>query len=154
MSVFLLHTCLFFLLQWTKKGRQMPCLSLRFITLFDSLRVSGVLEISWVVKLLNQFTVTIIFPLRLKDYPHYCQHLASIPHFMEFPPSLIEYIEYGHQSREPLLGGRNIQVHTFLKLFYLQRKRKSTGWKICYPFNSFDSILLKTLLPWQHVVHK
>ncbi|KAJ7383193.1 CCR4-NOT transcription complex subunit 1 [Desmophyllum pertusum] len=49
------------------------------------------------------------FKTRLKDYPHYCQHLASIPHFMEFPPSLIEYIEYGQQSREPLLGGRNIQ---------------------------------------------
>ena len=29
---------------------------------------------------------------------------------MEFPPSLIEYIEYGQQSREPILGGRNIQV--------------------------------------------
>ena len=50
------------------------------------------------------------FLVRLKDYPHYCQHLASIPHFMEFPPSLIEYIEYGQQSREPILGGRNIQV--------------------------------------------
>lgn len=49
------------------------------------------------------------FKTRLKDYPHYCQHLASIPHFMEFPHSLIEYIEYGQQSREPLLGGRNIQ---------------------------------------------
>ncbi|KAM7434782.1 CCR4-NOT transcription complex subunit 1 [Porites harrisoni] len=49
------------------------------------------------------------FKTRLKDYPHYCQHLASIPHFMEFPPSLIEFIEYGQQSREPLLAGRNIQ---------------------------------------------
>ncbi|KAK2550448.1 CCR4-NOT transcription complex subunit 1 [Acropora cervicornis] len=49
------------------------------------------------------------FKTRLKDYPHYCQHLASIPHFEEFPPSLIEYIKYGQQSREPLLGGRTIQ---------------------------------------------
>lgn len=47
---------------------------------------------------------------RLKDYPHYCQHLASIPHFMEFPPTLIEYIEYGQQSREPPMGSRNVQV--------------------------------------------
>lgn len=49
------------------------------------------------------------FKTRLKDYPHYCQHLASIPHFMEFPPTLIEYIEYGQQSREPPMGSRNVQ---------------------------------------------
>ena len=61
--------------------------------------------------------MVIFFPHRLKDYPHYCQHLASIPHFMEFPPSLIEYIEYGQQSREPLLGGRNIQVNNKKGIF-------------------------------------
>ena len=25
------------------------------------------------------------FKTRLKDYPQYCQHLASIPHFSQFP---------------------------------------------------------------------
>lgn len=41
------------------------------------------------------------FKGRLKEYPQYCQHLASIPHFQEFPPHLIEYIEYGTRSQEP-----------------------------------------------------
>ena len=59
----------------------------------------------------NSDEINYLFFCRLKDYPHYCQHLASIPHFMEFPPSLIEFIEYGQQSREPLLAGRNIQVN-------------------------------------------
>ncbi|XP_048577201.1 CCR4-NOT transcription complex subunit 1 isoform X2 [Nematostella vectensis] len=48
------------------------------------------------------------FKTRLKDYPHYCQHLASIPHFKEFPQSLIEYIDYGQQSREPPLVSRSL----------------------------------------------
>lgn len=69
--------------------------------------------------------VCVIFPCRLKDYPHYCQHLASIPHFMEFPPSLIEYIEYGQQSREPLLGGRNIQVNSNKKEYFLWSENKT-----------------------------
>ncbi len=30
------------------------------------------------------------FKTRLKDYPQYCQHLASIPHFNNFPQHLIE----------------------------------------------------------------
>ena len=30
------------------------------------------------------------FKNRLKDYPQYCQHLASIPHFAEFPVALNE----------------------------------------------------------------
>ena len=30
------------------------------------------------------------FPPRLKDYPQYCQHLAAIPHFHQFPQHLIE----------------------------------------------------------------
>uniref|UniRef100_A0A8C5WX45 CCR4-NOT transcription complex subunit 1 n=1 Tax=Laticauda laticaudata TaxID=8630 RepID=A0A8C5WX45_LATLA len=38
---------------------------------------------------------------RLKDYPQYCQHLASISHFIQFPHHLQEYIEYGQQSRDP-----------------------------------------------------
>ena len=65
----------------------------------------------------NSDDINYFFFNRLKDYPHYCQHLASIPHFMEFPPSLIEFIEYGQQSREPLLAGRNIQVNK-LNVFY------------------------------------
>ncbi len=32
------------------------------------------------------------FKTRLKDYPQYCQHLASIPHFSQFPQHLIEVI--------------------------------------------------------------
>uniref|UniRef100_A0A8B9GE85 CCR4-NOT transcription complex subunit 1 n=2 Tax=Amazona TaxID=12929 RepID=A0A8B9GE85_9PSIT len=41
------------------------------------------------------------FKNRLKDYPQYCQHLASINHFIQFPHHLQEYIEYGQQSRDP-----------------------------------------------------
>ena len=70
----------------------------------------------------NSDDINYLFFYRLKDYPHYCQHLASIPHFMEFPPSLIEFIEYGQQSREPLLAGRNIQVnkiHIFIEFILL-----------------------------------
>ncbi|KAF7242703.1 CCR4-NOT transcription complex subunit 1 [Varanus komodoensis] len=44
----------------------------------------------------NSFTID-----RLKDYPQYCQHLASISHFIQFPHHLQEYIEYGQQSRDP-----------------------------------------------------
>ncbi|KAM9503536.1 CCR4-NOT transcription complex subunit 1 isoform 19-T20 [Salvelinus alpinus] len=44
------------------------------------------------------------FKNRLKDYPQYCQHLASIGHFLQFPLTLqecVQYIEYGQQSRDP-----------------------------------------------------
>ncbi|XP_065678715.1 CCR4-NOT transcription complex subunit 1 isoform X1 [Hydra vulgaris] len=41
------------------------------------------------------------FKTRLKDYPHYCQHLASIPHYKEFPPNLVEYIAFGQRHLEP-----------------------------------------------------
>ncbi|XP_028814691.1 CCR4-NOT transcription complex subunit 1 isoform X3 [Denticeps clupeoides] len=44
------------------------------------------------------------FKNRLKDYPQYCQHLASINHFLQFPHHLqecVQYIEYGQQSRDP-----------------------------------------------------
>lgn len=30
------------------------------------------------------------FKSKLKEYPKYCEHLASIPHFADFPPHLIE----------------------------------------------------------------
>ncbi|KAK3085676.1 hypothetical protein FSP39_006989 [Pinctada imbricata] len=41
------------------------------------------------------------FKTRLKDYPQYCQHLAAISHFHQFPQHLIEYVECGAHSREP-----------------------------------------------------
>lgn len=41
------------------------------------------------------------FKTRLKDYPHYCQHLASIPHYKEFPSHLVEYIGFGQRNQEP-----------------------------------------------------
>ncbi|XP_063227280.1 CCR4-NOT transcription complex subunit 1 isoform X2 [Bacillus rossius redtenbacheri] len=41
------------------------------------------------------------FKSRLKDYHKYCGHVASIAHFSEFPPHLVEYVEYGLQSQEP-----------------------------------------------------
>ncbi|WAR11775.1 CNOT1-like protein [Mya arenaria] len=41
------------------------------------------------------------FKTRLKDYPSYCQHLAAIPHFSQFPQPLIEFVEYGAQNQEP-----------------------------------------------------
>lgn len=41
------------------------------------------------------------FKTRLKDYPSYCQHLAAIPHFQQFPQILMEYVEYGAQNQEP-----------------------------------------------------
>ena len=41
------------------------------------------------------------FKIRLKDYPHYCQHLASIPHYKEFPVHLVEYIGFGQRNQEP-----------------------------------------------------
>jgi len=40
------------------------------------------------------------FKSKLKDYPLYCQHLTSIPHFDKFPPHLVEYIKCGAQSSE------------------------------------------------------
>lgn len=41
------------------------------------------------------------FKNRLKEYPQYCQHLSSIPHFQEFPPHLIDYVDSGTRSQEP-----------------------------------------------------
>lgn len=41
------------------------------------------------------------FKTKLKDYPLYCQHLASISHFDDFPASLIDFVKYGAQSMEP-----------------------------------------------------
>jgi CCR4-NOT transcription complex subunit 1 len=41
------------------------------------------------------------FKTKLHLYQKYCEHVRSIPHFNEFPPHLIEYVEYGAQSAEP-----------------------------------------------------
>lgn len=41
------------------------------------------------------------FKSRLKEYHKYCEHVRAIAHFNEFPPHLIEYVEYGLQSAEP-----------------------------------------------------
>uniref|UniRef100_A0A1B6IPJ6 CCR4-NOT transcription complex subunit 1 n=1 Tax=Homalodisca liturata TaxID=320908 RepID=A0A1B6IPJ6_9HEMI len=41
------------------------------------------------------------FKSRLKDYQKYCEHVTGIAHFSEFPPHLIEYVEYGLQGQEP-----------------------------------------------------
>ncbi|KAK4872711.1 hypothetical protein RN001_014740 [Aquatica leii] len=41
------------------------------------------------------------FKSRLKEYHKYCEHVRAIGHFNEFPPHLIEYVEYGLQSLEP-----------------------------------------------------
>lgn len=41
------------------------------------------------------------FKSRLKDFHKYCEHVAAIPHFSDFPPHLIEYVEFGLQSQEP-----------------------------------------------------
>lgn len=52
---------------------------------------------------MHNFGITALdrFKNRLKDYPKYCDHLALIPHFHEFPSSLVAYVEYGIQSQEP-----------------------------------------------------
>uniref|UniRef100_A0A0K8TC24 CCR4-NOT transcription complex subunit 1 n=1 Tax=Lygus hesperus TaxID=30085 RepID=A0A0K8TC24_LYGHE len=41
------------------------------------------------------------FKSRLKEFHKYCEHIANIPHFAQFPPHLVEYIDYGLQSEEP-----------------------------------------------------
>ncbi|XP_063970716.1 CCR4-NOT transcription complex subunit 1-like isoform X2 [Lytechinus pictus] len=46
------------------------------------------------------------FKLRLKDFAQYCTHVASIPHFKQFPEHLIEYVTYGQQSMEPPVASR------------------------------------------------
>lgn len=41
------------------------------------------------------------FKTKLHLYQKYCEHVRSIQHFNEFPPVLIEYVEYGAQGQEP-----------------------------------------------------
>ncbi|XP_017106115.2 CCR4-NOT transcription complex subunit 1 isoform X1 [Drosophila bipectinata] len=41
------------------------------------------------------------FRTRLHTYNKYCEHIRSIPHFSDFPPHLIQYVEYGMHGQEP-----------------------------------------------------
>merc|ERR550519_2385491 len=41
------------------------------------------------------------FKTRLKEYPQYCQHVTMIPHFRDFPPHLVQWVEHGTSSVEP-----------------------------------------------------
>ena len=50
---------------------------------------------------IQNYSINFLFFCRLKDYPSYCQHLTSIPHFRQFPQQLIEYVDYGTRSQEP-----------------------------------------------------
>ncbi|XP_072169675.1 CCR4-NOT transcription complex subunit 1-like [Diadema setosum] len=52
------------------------------------------------------------FKLRLKDFAQYCSHVASIPHFKQFPEHLIEYVTYGQQSSEPPIVSRQQPIAT------------------------------------------
>lgn len=42
------------------------------------------------------------FRLRLREYPQYCRHLTNVEHFNQLPKHLIECIECGVSSQEPL----------------------------------------------------
>ncbi|KAH8375343.1 hypothetical protein KR200_009943 [Drosophila serrata] len=52
---------------------------------------------------LYYFGVTALdrFRTRLHTYNKYCEHIRSIPHFSDFPPHLIHYVEYGMHGQEP-----------------------------------------------------
>ncbi|XP_002033104.2 CCR4-NOT transcription complex subunit 1 isoform X2 [Drosophila sechellia] len=52
---------------------------------------------------LYYFGVTALdrFRTRLHTYNKYCEHIRSIPHFSDFPPHLIQYVEYGMHGQEP-----------------------------------------------------
>ncbi|CAJ1057480.1 CCR4-NOT transcription complex subunit 1 isoform X8 [Xyrichtys novacula] len=68
------------------------------------------------------------FKNRLKDYPQYCQHLASIAHFLQFPHHLQEYIEYGQQSRDPPVKMQgSITTPGSLALAHVQAQSQSGG---------------------------
>lgn len=41
------------------------------------------------------------FKTRLHTYNKYCEHIRSIPNFKDFPPHLIQYVEYGYLGQEP-----------------------------------------------------
>lgn len=41
------------------------------------------------------------FKTRLHTYNKYCEYIRSIPHFKDFPPLLIQYVEFGYLGQEP-----------------------------------------------------
>ncbi|KNC33754.1 hypothetical protein FF38_05850 [Lucilia cuprina] len=41
------------------------------------------------------------FKTRLHTYNKYCEYIRSIPHFKDFPPHLLQYVEYGFLGQEP-----------------------------------------------------
>ncbi|XP_073847856.1 CCR4-NOT transcription complex subunit 1 isoform X2 [Musca autumnalis] len=41
------------------------------------------------------------FKTRLHTYNKYCEYIRSIPHFKDFPPLLIQFVEYGYLGQEP-----------------------------------------------------
>ncbi|XP_051236955.1 CCR4-NOT transcription complex subunit 1 isoform X5 [Dicentrarchus labrax] len=71
------------------------------------------------------------FKNRLKDYPQYCQHLASIAHFLQFPHHLqecVQYIEYGQQSRDPPVKMQgSITTPGSLALAHVQAQTQQPG---------------------------
>ncbi|XP_010750310.1 CCR4-NOT transcription complex subunit 1 isoform X1 [Larimichthys crocea] len=71
------------------------------------------------------------FKNRLKDYPQYCQHLASIAHFLQFPHHLqecVQYIEYGQQSRDPPVKMQgSITTPGSLALAHVQAQSQQPG---------------------------
>ncbi|XP_041650921.1 CCR4-NOT transcription complex subunit 1 isoform X10 [Cheilinus undulatus] len=74
------------------------------------------------------------FKNRLKDYPQYCQHLASIAHFLQFPHHLQEYIEYGQQSRDPPVKMQgSITTPGSLALAHVQAQSQPGGPKAPQP---------------------
>ncbi|XP_034541650.1 CCR4-NOT transcription complex subunit 1 isoform X3 [Notolabrus celidotus] len=74
------------------------------------------------------------FKNRLKDYPQYCQHLASIAHFLQFPHHLQEYIEYGQQSRDPPVKMQgSITTPGSLALAHVQAQSQPGGPKAAQP---------------------
>ncbi|XP_041650913.1 CCR4-NOT transcription complex subunit 1 isoform X2 [Cheilinus undulatus] len=77
------------------------------------------------------------FKNRLKDYPQYCQHLASIAHFLQFPHHLqecVQYIEYGQQSRDPPVKMQgSITTPGSLALAHVQAQSQPGGPKAPQP---------------------
>ena len=67
------------------------------------------------------------FKHKLKDYPQYCRFLKEKnPHYKEFPPRLLEYIDHGEEGQEPPSAkftsaqggfGAGIQQNSFQGMF-------------------------------------
>jgi CCR4-NOT transcription complex subunit 1 len=53
------------------------------------------------------------FKSRLKDYHKYCEHVAAIQHFCDFPPHLIEVTYIGHVHVTYLIVGLCILLRVY-----------------------------------------